>query len=925
MSNLPSGTVTFLFTDIEGSTKLWEQHHDPMRDVIARHDALLQKTIEANGGYVFKTVGDAFCAAFSTATDALNASLTAQRTLQAEEWGEIGSLRIRIGLHTGAAQERDGDYFGPALNRVARLQSAAHGQQILLSQSTYELVRDHLPSDVELLDLGEHRLKDLIRPEHVFQVVAADLPLEFPPIRTLNARSNNLPIQHTPLVGREKEVTTVLDRLRNPQVRLLTLTGPGGVGKTRLGLQVAAELFDEFEDGVLFIDLAPINDPGLVVFEIMQTVGIRESGSLPMLEVLIHFLSDKKLLLLFDNFEQVAGAAPIIGQLITSALGLKVLVTSRVPLRVRGEKEFPVPYLTLPALKELPPIETLAQYEAVRLFIERATDVIPDFQLTNDNALSVAEICIRLDGLPLAIELAAARIRLLPPQAMLTRLQSRLKLLTGGARDLPARQQTLRNTIDWSYDLLEEGEKQLFKRMAVFQGGRTLESLEVVCNADKQLRIDALDGAELLVSKSLLRQEDGVGRKVGGEPRFVMLETIHEYAREKLEESGEGEELRRRYAEYFLELAERAEPELEGPQQMMWLDRLEDEYDNMRAVLRWSKDSGTARSVEIGLGLTGAIWRFWLIHGHLSEGRAQLGAMLAVGNEHNVGKARAKSFNGAGVLATLQGDYEVARSLFEESLEIRSDIGDKQGVATSLNSLGNLAWFQGSLQRALALFEESLGIWREIGDIKGIALALDNMGNVYGSLGEYEKAISLHEESLVTKRDLGDKFEISGSLNNLGIGYYSVGNYEKSRSLHEESLALKQDLGDKEGIAQSLHNLGNVAHKQGDYKKANLLHKESLELAHELSDRQGIAFCLDGLANAAGLEGKLERAARLWGAAEDLRNVIGAPLSPTDRIEFEQPFAAVRVGLSEEGWEKAWHEGQDMGMERAITYALERN
>ena len=475
MASPPTGTLTFLFTDIEGSTKLWEDNVPAMQAALARHDELLRLAIEERGGYVFKTVGDAFCCAFPTALDALEAALEIQRRLLSSEWEERGVLRVRMALHTGAAEERDGDYFGPPVNRVARLLSAAHGSQVLLSLPAQELVRDRLPAGSSLRDLGEHRLKDLFRPERVYQLTAPGLPSEFPPLRTLDAYRNNLPLQPTPLVGREKEVAEVCERLSRPEVRLLTLTGVGGTGKTRLGLQAAAELTEEFEDGVFFVSLAAISDPELVIPAVAGTLGVKEAGGQPLLENLEYYLGEKRILLMADNFEQVLEAAPMVSEMLSGAPNLKVLATSRIPLRLYGEHEYPVPPLALPDPERLPSVERLTQYEAVRLFVERAQAARPDFCVTNDSAPAVAEICHRLDGLPLAIELAAARIKVLSPQKMLGRLGNRLKLLTGGARDRPERQQTLRSTIEWSYGLLEGGEKVLFARLSVFAGGRTLE------------------------------------------------------------------------------------------------------------------------------------------------------------------------------------------------------------------------------------------------------------------------------------------------------------------------------------------------------------------------------------------------------------------------------------------------------------------
>jgi predicted ATPase/class 3 adenylate cyclase len=661
----PTGTVTFLFTDIEGSTKLWERDAEAMQDALARHDAILHGVIKEHDGYVFKTVGDAFWCAFSRATDALEASLEAQRALLTKEgWPEeTGPLRVRMALHTGATEEKDGDYFGPPVNRVARLLSAAHGGQVLLSLATQELVRDQLPPDVELRDLGERRLKDLFGPERVFQLMAPGLPSEFPPLRTLEGHPNNLPLQPTLLVGREGEVAEVAERLGGEEVRLLTLTGPGGTGKTRLALQAGADLLEEFDDGVFFVSLATITHPELVPSTIAGSLGLRESAGQSLTETLEGYLHHKHLLLILDNFEQVLEGAPLVGELLGTCPELKVLATSRIPLRLYGEQEYPVPPLELPDLVRLPPLERLTQYEAVRLFVERAKAVKPDFEVTNDNASAVAEICVHLDGLPLAIELAAARTKLLPPQALLSRLGNRLKLLKGGATNLPARQRTLRATIDWSYELLDEDEKTLFGRLSVFAGGSTLEAIEEIC--DPQGELEALEVVGSLLEKSLLRREE----RAGGESRFVMLETIQEYAREKLEESGEAEETRRRHAEHYLALTETAEPELLGADQGRWMRRLGTEFANLREAHAWSLEPGEGEGrAGMRLRLAAALWRFWAAQ-RFEEGKVWLQTAL----ERDTGgfpALRAKALGALGFILLFQHDYERAMDALEEAIAL---------------------------------------------------------------------------------------------------------------------------------------------------------------------------------------------------------------------------------------------------------------
>jgi len=769
----PTGTVTFLFTDIEGSTKLWERDSSVMQLTLARHDEILRSAIGERGGYVFKTVGDAFCATFATAPDALQAALVAQRRLLSSEWEQIGTLRVRMALHMGAAQERDGDYFGPPVSRVARLLSAAHGGQVLLSLPTQELVRDQLPTGTTLRDLGEHRLKDLFRPERVFQLLAPELPSEFPPLRSLDAYRNNLPLQPTPLIGREKEVAEIRQRLSHPEVRLLTLTGAGGTGKTRLGLQAAAELTQQFEEGVFFVSLAAIRDSQLVVGAVAGTLGVKEAGGQPLLESLEYYLHEKRMLLMVDNFEQVLEAAPVVTELLSAAPNLKVLATSRIPLRLYGEHEYSVPPLALPDPERPPSVERLTQYEAVRLFVERAQAAKADFSVTNDNAPAVAEICHRLDGLPLAIELAAARIKVLSAQKILEHLGNRLKLLTGGARDLPERQRTLRSTIEWSYGLLEEGEKVLFARLAVFAGGRTLEAIEAICDAEGDLPVDVLDGLASLVDKSLLKQEEGVG----GEPRFVMLETIHEFAREKLEGSGEAEDLRRLHARYFLALAEEAEPALEGSQQQVWLDRLEEEHDNMRTVLSWSLGQG--QDAELALRIGAVLGEFWYLRGYWSEGRRWLEEALTKSGRTPTA-ARARALQRVSWLAYLQGDLDRAVEASQEGLRLegvelfRTGVGDST-AAELQRVLGMVVGARGELEREAELLEESLALSREVGSLRGMAVSIFILGAAWRVRGDLQRATQLLEEALTMFRKMGDQALIASVLTHLGFTFLFQG------------------------------------------------------------------------------------------------------------------------------------------------------
>jgi predicted ATPase/class 3 adenylate cyclase len=913
MAGLPTGTVTFLFTDIEGSTRLWEKHPEAMKVALARHDQLLRGAIEAHRGNVFKTIGDAFCAAFWEAEDAVAATLQFQRALAAEPWGDTGPLKVRAALNTGETQERDGDYFGPALNRVARLLSAGYGGQILLCGSTAGVVRGALPDGASLRDLGERRLKDLTHPEHVYQLYAADLPADFPPLKTLDSRPNNLPAQTTLFIGREKELEAIRQRLLRPEVRVLTLMGPGGVGKTRLGLQAAADMLSYFEDGLFFVSLSALRDPALVIPTVAQALGIKESGGQPLLETLKEELRSKQLLLMLDNLEQVADAALQLSELLAACPKLKLLVTSRVPLRVRGENKFEVPSMSLPERGQRLPVEELRRYEAVRLFAERAQEVEWEFALTAENGTTVVEICRRLDGLPLAIELAAARIDLFPPGVMLSRLEQRLKLLTDGAVDLPERQQTMRGAIAWSYDLLTPAEQALFRHLSVFSGGFTLEAAGEVCAGAGEPAVDVPSGIQSLAAKSLLRPAHA-----GDEARFLMLETIREYGAESLSDAEEAAAVQPRHARFFVTMAEAADPELTGPRQGEWMARLERDHDNLREAMRWSL--GNAET-EVGARIAGAIWRFWAKRGHLSEGRDWLERLLSASGA-GASAVRATACRGAGNLAWRQGDYASAWRYHEESLDIHRSLGDRHGMIRDLVNLGNVAVLRGDYPLAQSLNEEALAISREVGDKWHVALVLNNLGVAAHEQGDYQSARSLYEESLAICREMNDRGSVAVALFNLAEISLYLEDCAPARALCEESLAMYRELGDTRGIAQSLQVLGRVALLEGNTESARSYAAETLSIYREVGDQRGGAEALELSGGIAAAEGQAERAARLLGAAEAIRQAIQCSIPPAILAGHERTVASVRAALGEERFAAVWTEGRSMGFEKAVDFAL---
>ena len=865
---LPTGTVTFLFTDIEGSTRLMQSAGDSYVEAQAAHHEILRGAFTGSRGRELRTEGDSFFAVFESAVDACSAAAAAQTGLARHDWPAGATLRVRMGLHTGEAPLVGNEYIGLDVHHAARVASAAHGGQVVVSDTTRALVEEQLPDGLSLRDLGMHRLKDLARPERLYQLVIPGAEEKFPALRTLDSTPNNLPTQLTSFIGRDQDVAEARRLLS--RTRLLTLTGPGGIGKTRLSLQLAADLVQEFQDGVFFVPLSAVNDPALIASVIVNVLGVSVAGNREPLAVANEYLHDKTLLLVLDNYEQLLpDGAGVVSELLHANAHVKVVVSSRAVLRVYGEQELAVAPLRLPDPHALPSLEMLSQYEAVKLFIERAIAVKPDFQVTNDNAPAVAGICERVDGLPLAIELAAARVKLFAPQALLGRLETSLKVLGAGSRDLPGRQQTLAGAIAWSYDLLDDAHRRLFRRFSVFARGANLQQAEEVCGGD-DLGIDVLTGLDELADQSLLRRMPDYE-----EPRLLMLQVVREYAAERLD-SGEAPAIKDRHAAAYQALAEAAAKHLFGPDRKKWLDLLERDLDNFRAAFDWAVANGDA---ERAMCLGAAFWRFWQMRGHLREGRARMEAILDLSSEPAAQRARA--LEAAAGIAYWQADMEAAERWYGENLVLVRASGDKRQLAEALynTSFPKLVG-KTDLLNALAMVEEALAIFQELGDGAGAARSQWSIGNAL---------------------------------------YFNNRNPEAAVAL-DQAIELNRKLDNRFGLGWALHTRALVAIKLGDLKRARDCTRQGMEIFCEAQDVSGMTIFLDDAASVAEHEGDLRAALRLAAAALASRTRTGTELAALAGLNDGRDWHESVTSAEEEA---AWTEGTNMTVQDATSYALE--
>jgi predicted ATPase/class 3 adenylate cyclase len=885
LAELPTGSLTFLFTDIEGSTRLWEDSPEAMSLALARHVEIIVENVEIYGGVVVRSrgEGDSTFSVFKDAANAVAAASAMQRALHGQKWPVGADIRVRAALHAGIGELFGRDYNSGDVNRCARLRGIASGGQTLVTRAIYDEVAATHNGDICFKDLGLHRLKDLKRAEQVFQLCHPDLPDVFPPLRSLDSFPNNLPPQITSFIGRDAQIQDVLALLEIS--RLITIMGTGGCGKTRLSLQVAAQALERFPDGAWFIELAPLTDARLVPHIVANALGVREEPGKSLMESLCSHLENRSALLVLDNCEHlVDSCAELAHEFLTKCARVRMIATSRSALRVYGETTWRLPSLSLPqeagrSRGKTDRSTSLLQFEAITLFVERSRAVVSSFALTDQNAEYVARICRMLDGIPLALELAAARIKVLSVDQIAHRLSDRFRLLTDGNRTAPNRQQTLKALIDWSYDLLSDEERLLLARLSVFSGGWDLVAAETMCSdIESGIRNDrVLDLLSDLVDKSLVI----IDEREGGAGRYRLLETLRQYGREKLAAMGGETAALTRHSEYYAALAEVAEPHLVGTEQVEWLTVIENEHDNLRAVLDRSRNGGEV-GARLGLSLSGALWRFWFVRGYFGEGREWLRTYLALPVNSPRDRLRSRALTGEGRLAVCLADREFAGRSLEEALSIQTETGDKLGASVSFMSMGVNAAMNEDFPEAGRVFEQGLRIQREIGDKRGTAISLSNLANV-----------------AIYQNDLA-----------------------RARSLLDESLALSTEIQDTQGIATALNNLGHVAAKQFDHAAARSYFMSSLALCKQLGYKMGIADCTEELAKLAAELQEAERASVLFAVAGNLRHTLNLPLPPGEQAVCDRHLAVVREILPKEQFESSWSEGSGMSIDEAVAYAL---
>ena len=906
--------TTLLFTDIEGSTRLWERETERMSVALARHDAMARTAVEDHGGIIVKMTGDGFLAAFGDALDGLNACLSLQHALEDSTKTNGIPLRIRCGMHQGPVEHRDNDYFGPPVNRTARLMAVGHGGQILVSQAVVDSVGAQVPEGITFRDLGNVRLKDLTAPEHVYQVVDPELRRDFPPLRSLEATPNNLPQQLTSFVGREREMTEAKELFG--KTRLLTLLGMGGLGKTRLSLQIAADLMDTFEDGAWFLDLAPLREPSLVAKEAAQAMGVQEEAGRPLVQTLCEHLRDRKVLIVLDNCEHlIAACATLANTLLRAAPGLRIIATSREALRVPGEQTYPVLPLAVPDMSV--GFDALARSDAVQLFVDRARLHKPWFWLTEAEAPAVVELCSRLEGIPLALELAAARMRTLSVAEINKRVRDRFKLLTGGGRVLLERQQTLRALVDWSYDLLNDNERVLLDRLCVFAGGFDLESCERVCGMEPLAPEDVLDVVTSLVDKSLVMAE-----MTGEQSRYRALETIRDYAREKLTQRGEIVAMAARHCDHFLTLAKAARAGIAGPEQAEWTQRLEIELDNLRAAISRALEERVDPILSVKFEV--ALMSFWMSRGYSTEGRNYVRASLVLAPVLESDVAHGHALYVGAALANCQSDHAEAARMLEHCLELRRKLGNAVDIAATLSTLSLVRLHVGDPERAREGEQEALRIFRELGDQTGEAIGLLHLGQIAMHVGDDEEASRYFEQCGAIASTLGDAEIQSEGERMLGEIALDAGDLERARAHFQRSLDVCEQAKAKRDEAISLWWLGKTDAEAGDIDQAQQRFSAALEAFVAFEMNAEILGSLEDHAAVASARGLAEEAAALFGAAEAQRERLALSRPRRGEPRWRKAVASTRAKLTAATYDAAWSAGREWSLDTAVRSAMGR-
>ena len=914
--------LTFLFIDLENSTPLWENFPEEMRTASARHDALMRASIEQHRGRVVKTTGDGFHAVFESPSDGVAAALAGQQAITAEPWPEtLGSFKVRMGLHTGESQEREGDYYGAEVNRAARVMGIGHGGQVLISEVTAVLVRAALPDKATLTNLGQHRLKGLTAPEQIFQLCHPDLPAEFPLLTSLEAYKHNLPVQLTSFIGREKELEKVKQLITQGDCRLLTLLGPGGTGKTRLSLQTAADLVDRFPDGVWFIELAPLTDPDRIAERVAATLNVQEQPGRPILNTLTNHLRRKKLLLVLDNVEHlVRESAELAEHLLLNCPSLKILVTGREALFIGGETTLQIPSLSLPG-KATP--DAVANSEAVQLFLARAQAVRPDFALTPDNAPALAEVVRRLDGIPLALELAAARLRMMSVEQIAARLNDRFRLLTGGRRTALPRQQTLQALIDWSWNLLDEREHVLLRRLSVFSGGWTLEAAQAVASDGQLDEFDIFDLMEQLINKSLVT----VTHLPNGEVRYGMLESIRQYAQDKLFEAGEGESLRDRHAEYFTAFGEQVSEALQGREMEVWLGQLLPETDNAKAAREWALET----RLDLALRMAGAsmvMARYWFFSTEDIRWQEQVvtraRAHPKIESDAEYRQGLVKAVIGLGTTTLLAGDFEKGRQILGEGIRLAQDAGMVEQHVFGLNMLLITLFQMGELQPAVEVAEEAIVLSQQHGLDFWHLVASGYLVSIFVFRGEDEKADAYLEETVRLAKKLDNAW-----LNAMtALQQTRLEGRRENWDQAERYAAKAADLFDAVrdyGMAQtSLSALGHTRRMKGDWAGAEQVYRQTIVAFQEREHVSAVAHQLECMGIIAAHLSQYPRAARLLGAAQAIREAVQINRLPDEQVEFDQMLAYLAKEMGESVRDAAMAKGAELSVDEAVTFALEK-